>query len=138
MDKTKITGNLLGNMAFEMDLGGHKFISDAGEELGGEDRGPRPKPLLLASLIGCTGIDIMTILKTMRVEIEDMKVEVEANEVEDHPKIYEKIHMIYRVKAEEKVHERVQRAVQLSHEKYCPAVATVSKATPITYEVVFE
>lgn len=138
MEKTKIKGNLLGNMAFEMDINGHKLITDASPDIGGEDRGPRPKPLLLASIIGCTGIDIMTILETMRVEIEDMTIEVEASDLDEHPKIYKEIHIIYRVKADEKVHGRVERAVELSQEKYCPASATVRKATPISYEVIFE
>ncbi len=135
---TKVSASLLGNMAFEMDMDGHKLITDAGPEIGGEDRGYRPKSLLLSALIGCTGVDVMTIIKTMRVSLDDMKIEVEANSVEEHPRIYDKIHMIYRIKADEKHHERIKRAVQLSQEKYCPVAATIRKASEITYEVVFE
>ena len=63
MSKKKIKANLIGNMGFEMDLDGHKFITDAAEKIGGNNLGPRPKQLMLAALIGCTGIDIMSILK---------------------------------------------------------------------------
>ena len=63
MEKVKVVGKSKGNLAFEIDLNGHKIITDARKEVGGDDLGPGPKSLLLAGLIGCTGIDVASILK---------------------------------------------------------------------------
>ena len=59
--------NWLENMAFEAEVNGHKIIIDAAEPVGGENRGPRPKPLMLVALAGCTGMDVVSILKKMRI-----------------------------------------------------------------------
>ena len=68
MDLVKVVGKSIGNLAFEVDLNGHKIITDANKENGGDDLGPGPKSLLLAGLIGCTGIDVGLILKKMKVD----------------------------------------------------------------------
>ena len=86
MAKTKVQGYLTGNMGFEMNLDGHTLITDASEEIGGNNLGPRPKQLLLAGLIGCTGIDVMSILKKMKVDIEDCSIEVERIIPREHPR----------------------------------------------------
>ena len=78
MYKTNISAKLKGNMAFEMDIGGHTVITDAPVEDGGNNFGPSPKALLLAGLIGCSGIDIMSITKKMKVELDDVNVDIEA------------------------------------------------------------
>lgn len=95
MKKTKIEARLKGIMGFEMELDGHNFITDASEKIGGTISSPRPKQLLLAGLIGCTGIDVMSILRKMKVELEDLKIQVEADNTEEHPKVYENIHLTY-------------------------------------------
>lgn len=88
MYKTNISAKLKENMAFEMDINGHTVITDATVENGGNDLGPSPKSLLLVGLIGCSGIDIMSITKKMKVELEDVNVEIEAETREEDPKIY--------------------------------------------------
>ncbi len=76
MSKAKVDAKLVGNMGgFEMNLNGHKLITDGAEEIGGNNLGPRPKQLLLSGLIGCTGIDVMLILDKMKVEVEDVKLQ---------------------------------------------------------------
>ena len=138
MEKKKLHAKLKGNMGFEMDLDGHKFITDASEEIGGNDLGPRPKQLLLAGLIGCTGIDVVSILKKMKVELDDLNIEVEADNTEEHPKVYETIHLTFRFKGKDLPKNKIERAVSLSQEKYCGVSAMLKKATPVTYEIVYE
>lgn len=138
MKKTKLEARLKGNMAFEMNLDGHNFITDASEKIGGNDLGPRPKQLLLAGLIGCTGIDIMSILKKMRVELDDFDVIVEADNTEEHPKVYENIHLTFIFKGKNLPEEKVKRAVTLSQEKYCGVSAMLKNSTSITYDIVIE
>ena len=138
MNKTKIEASLKGSMGFEMDLNGHNLIIDAAEEIGGDDLGPRPKQLLLAGLIGCTGIDVMSILKKMRVELDDLEIHVEADNTEEHPKVYENIHLTYIFKGKDLPHDNIEKAVTLSQERYCGVTAMLEKATPITYDIVIE
>jgi putative redox protein len=138
MNKTKIKAGLKENMAFQMDLDGHKLVTDAPEEIGGNNLGPRPKQLLLAGLIGCTGIDVMSILKKMKIEIDDLNIEVEAESTEEHPKVYKNIHLTYIFKGSNLPRANIERAVSLSQEKYCGVSAMLSKATPVTYDIVIE
>ncbi|HHU77372.1 MAG: OsmC family protein [Caldicoprobacterales bacterium] len=138
MAKTIVKAGLTGNMAFQMDLDGHKFITDASTEIGGENLGPRPKKLLLAGLIGCTGIDVVSILKKMKVEFEDMSLEVEAESSEEHPKVYTEIHLTYRFKGKDLPKDKLERAVSLSQEKYCGVSAMLRHAAPITYDIIAE
>ena len=65
--KETISVSWLGNMAFEADIEGHKIMLDASEEVGGENKGPKPKPLMLVALAGCTGMDVVSLLKKMRI-----------------------------------------------------------------------
>ena len=138
MNKTNISAGLKGNMAFEMQINGHTVITDASVENGGNGYGPSPKALLLAGLIGCSGIDVMTITKKMRLDIEDVNVEVEAETRDEDPKIYNYIKVIYKFKGKDLPYGKLERAVQLSMEKYCGVAAMLNKAVPITYEVQIE
>lgn len=138
MGKTNITAKLIDNMAFEMDINGHKLITDGSIEVGGNNLGPSPKPLLLAGLIGCSGIDIAIIIKKMRIEIEDLNVDIEAEVREEDPKIYNYIKLVYRFKGKNLPLDKLKRAVELSMEKYCGVAAMLKEAVPITYEVKIE
>lgn len=135
MNKTNIHAELKGNMAFEMQINGHTVITDATPENGGEGLGPSPKALLLAGLIGCSGIDVMMITKKMRLDIEDVNVEVEAETRDEDPKIYNYIKLIYKFKGKDLPFNNLERAVKLSMEKYCGVAAMLEKAVPITYEI---
>lgn len=138
LTKVNVEGKLKGNMAFEMLLDGHKLITDASVENGGNDFGPRPKVLLLAGLIGCTGIDVMSILTKMHVEIEDLKIEIDCENTEENPKVYQDIHLKYKFKGKNLPTEKLETAVTLSKEKYCGVSAMLSKSTPITHEIIIE
>jgi len=82
-------------MAFEAEVNGHKIIIDAGQHVGGENRGPRPKSFMLVALGGCTAMDVISILKKMRVEVESFNVKVDGELTEEHPKHFYKMHIIY-------------------------------------------
>jgi putative redox protein len=138
MAQTRIEAGLTGNMAFKMELDGHSFVTDADLETGGNDLGPRPKKLLLAGLIGCTGIDVASMLKKMKVELDDIRLEVEAESSEEHPRVYTKIHLTYYFKGRNLPEDKLKRAVALSQEKYCGASAMLKKAAPLTYNIVVE
>mgnify|MGYP003573611421 CR=1 FL=1 len=122
-------------MAFEADVNGHKITIDAAESVGGENRGPRPKPLMLTALAGCTGMDVVSILKKMRVEPEEFNVIVEGDLTEEHPKQYYKMNVIYQFKGNELPLEKLKKAVSLSEERYCGVSALYKKAIEITSEI---
>jgi putative redox protein len=138
LNNTNINAKLKGNMAFEMQLNGHTVITDATPENGGNGYGPSPKALLLAGLIGCSGIDVMMITKKMRLDIEDVNVEVEAETRDEDPKIYNYIKLIYKFKGKDLPYNNLERAVKLSMDKYCGVAAMLNKAVPITYEIQIE
>jgi putative redox protein len=135
MAKQEIKINWLENMAFEADVNGHKLILDAAEEVGGQNRGPRPKPLLLVGLAGCTGMDVISILKKMRVEPDEFNVRVEGDVTGEHPKQFSKMKVIYEFKGKDLPMEKLQKAVSLSEERYCGVSAMYKKAIEITSEI---
>jgi len=125
----------LENMSFESEINGHKMIIDAKEEVGGQDRGPRPKPLMLAALGGCTSMDIVSILKKMRIELKSLNVIVEGELSEEHPKRFEKMHVIYEVEGENLPMDKIEKAVSLSEDKYCGVSAVYKEVIEITSEI---
>jgi len=135
MSKQEVTINWMEKMAFEANINGHKIVIDAAEEVGGENRGPRPKPLLLAGLAGCTGMDVVSILKKMRVELKDFSVTVEGDLTEEHPKQFYKMNVIYTFTGKDLPLEKLEKAVSLSEERYCGVSAMYRKAIELTSEI---
>ena len=134
-DKLSITTKWIENMSFETEVNGHKIIIDAASEVGGENRGPRPKPLMLSALGGCTGMDVISILRKMKVEPEDFSVIVEGDVTDEHPKHFFKMHVIYQFTGKNLPMDKLQKAVTLSEEKYCGVSATLRKALELTSEI---
>lgn len=124
-----------GNMQFDALVSGHHVVMDALPVVGGEDSGPRPKELMLASLAGCTGMDVVSILKKMRIEIESFDIEIIADITEEHPKHYTAMHIIYKLKGKNIDPEKAKKAVDLSQEKYCGVSEVYRKALTLTYEI---
>ena len=124
-------------MAFETDMDGHKIVVDAYPEFGGENKGPSPKPLVLTSLSGCTGMDVVSLLKKMRVDYENFSIEIEASLTEEHPKYYDKIHVVYAIKVKPEDEGKVKKAVDLSQERYCGVSYMLSQSSQLTYEILF-
>lgn len=122
-------------LAFETDMDGHKVIIDASEDVGGSDLGPRPKKLMLTALAGCTGIDVVMILKKMKVDFDDLNVIVEGELTEEHPKYYNKMKIIYQFKGKNLPLAKLEKAVKLSEEKYCGVSAVYKQAAEIETEI---
>lgn len=135
MGKEVINTKWLGNMAFETEINGHKIVMDASPEAGGENLGPRPKPFMLSALAGCTGMDVISILKKMQVEVDTFNVIVEGDLTEEIPKHFSKMHVIYEFTGKDLPLEKLKKAVALSEERYCGVEAVYRKAMEVTSEV---
>jgi putative redox protein len=127
-----------GGMAFDTLVDGHTVTIDADPDFGGEDNGPKPKPLILLSLSGCTGMDVVSLMNKMRVEYADFEVKVDAELTDEHPKYYHKIHLTYSLKTKPEYHEKVKKAVNLSQERYCGVSYMLSKSSALTHEIDFQ
>jgi len=135
---SKVNVNWSGNMAFEADVNNYKIKLDAHPEVGGQNTGPTPKPLTLVSLGGCTGMDVISILKKMRVEPSDFNIEVDGELTEEHPKYYHKIHIKYSFKGDNLPMEKLEKAVTLSQDRYCGVSELLRGKAEITHEIVIE
>ncbi|MEE4259332.1 MAG: OsmC family protein [Bacteroidales bacterium] len=134
----KVNIDWSGDMAFTAEVNGFTLNIDADEKVGGKNTGPRPKPLLLAGLGGCTSMDVISILGKMRVVPDAFNVEVEAEQTEEHPKYYNKIHLKYIFKGKDLPMDKLEKAVNLSQERYCGVSLMLGKAAEITHEIVVE
>ena len=122
-------------IAFEADMDGHKVVIDASEEVGCSDLGPRPKKLMLTALAGCTGIDVVMILKKMKVEFDAFNVIVEGELTEEHPKYYNKMKIVYQFKGKDLPMAKLEKAIKLSEEKYCGVSAVYRQAMEMETEI---
>ncbi len=133
--KHRIESAWKGKMKFDTEVNGHHFFIDqAGEN--GDNSGPRPKPLMLAALAGCTGMDVISILKKMRQEVEYFNVVVEGDTEDEHPNAYVRMHIIYEFSGRDLEMEKIEKAISLSMERYCGVSAVYRKAgIEMTHEV---
>ena len=115
----------------------HEFTSSLDHNTikidGARKKGFGPKALLLAGLGGCSGIDVVDILKKMRVDFSAFSIEVKAAQTEELPKVYKDIYVTYKVKTDAANEEKVRKAIELSLEKYCGVSAMLQKNSPIHY-----
>jgi putative redox protein len=112
---------------------GHSVLMDAKPEFGGEERGPRSMELLMVALGGCTGMDVVSILKKMKVELEGVTINIDSERATEHPKIFTKINLEYNFTGKNIKEEDVKRAIELSQEKYCSVSAMLKEKAEITY-----
>ena len=107
-------------MAFESNNpSGISLKIDASPEDGGEGSGYRPKALMLSSLAGCSGLDVASLIKKMKLEVDDFHIETFGDLTAEHPKFYDTVRIEYHFHGANLNEERLQRAVDLSVEKYC-------------------
>ncbi len=123
-------------MAFEAQVDGFNILMDASPEVGGQSQGPTPKPLLMASLGGCTGMDVISLARKMRQEVESMEIRITGNLADEHPKYYQAIHLAYIFKGKDLDLEKLKKAIDLSQDKYCGVSESLRKTVEFTYEVV--
>ena len=124
-------------MSFKGEVNGHEIVIDADAGFGGNDRGPRPKPLILVALIGCTSMDVVSLLKKMRVPFTDLKVSADGELTEEHPKYYHKIKLTYDIWGKGLDKAKVEKSVKYSQERYCGVTAMLEKSSEITYEIIY-
>lgn len=108
---------------------------DAAVEHGGNNEGFRPMEMLLVGLAGCTAMDVISILQKKRQEVASFEVLVHAERAEEHPRVFTHIVIEYVVGGKQISQEAVERAVELSENKYCPAQAMLSKAVLIEHKI---
>lgn len=123
------------NMAFEANVMGYKIMIDADPEFGGQHRGPKPKPFMLVALGGCTGMDIVSLLKKMRVDFKSLNILVEGTTTEEHPKRFTKMTVTYQIMGKDIDKRKVEKAVELSKEKYCGVSVSYKASIDIDYRI---
>lgn len=114
---------------------GHGIVIDAAPDIGGRNLGCRPMELMLLGLAGCTAIDVRLILQRGREAVSDCVVEAEAERAPVDPKVFTRVHLTYRVTGRALSRAKVERAVQLSHDKYCSATAMFLKTAAVTHAI---
>jgi len=124
-----------GEMLFESVAPEGKVMIDAAEDAGGQGKGLRPKAMMLTALAGCTAMDVASLLKKMRAEVADFKIEVKANLTEEHPKVYDKVKVIYKFYDKDFQKDKIEKAVNLSVERYCGVFEMFRKFSDISHEI---
>ena len=120
------------------DYKGHSIIMDVSEEHGGEGSGFGPMQLLLAAFGGCTGIDVIEILRKQRQKPEGLEIMVSGERVSEPPRVYSKVHVEYRVKGKGFKEKALKRAIQLSQDKYCSVGTTLKAKGEVTYNHIMQ
>jgi len=112
---------------------GHSVRMDSSVEKLGDNSGPSPMELLLISLGGCTGMDVIAFLKKRRVEPEGLEIEIDAERAKEHPQVFTKATILYKIKGESIKESDVKWAVELSQNKYCSVTAMITKTAKIDF-----
>ncbi|HEV2579524.1 MAG TPA: OsmC family protein [Ktedonobacteraceae bacterium] len=121
-------------MRFEGEAGSGHYVSlDASENSGGNNAGFRPMELLLVGLAGCTGMDVISILRKKRQEVTGYEVHVQAVRAETHPMVFEEITVEHIITGHHIDHEAVRRAIELSEQRYCGAGAMLGKVAALRH-----
>ena len=132
----KITTQWKGNMVFESDNPRWDSIMiDASEDFGGTKSGMAPKAMMLSSLAGCSGLDIISVLNKMKVKIDDFKMIVEGELTDEHPKYYHTVSVDYHFYGKDLNKNKINKAVNLSVEKYCGVMEMFRQFANITTAV---
>ncbi|MVO09853.1 OsmC family peroxiredoxin [Flavobacterium sp. TP390] len=126
------------NMQFEStNPSGETFLINAAPEHGGAGAGLRPKALLLSSLAGCSGLDVASLIEKMKLEVADFKIETIANLTEEHPKVYDAVTVEYHFYGKNLDENKLQKAVNLSVEKYCGVMEMFRQFAKIDIKTIF-
>ncbi len=133
-----ITTKWKGNMAFESNNpSGLNLTIDAGPDDGGEGQGMRPKALMLSSLAGCSGLDVASLMKKMKLEVDEFTIETIANLTDEHPKYYDAVTIEYHFYGNNLKEGKLQRAVDLSVEKYCGVMEMFRRFAELEIKTIF-
>lgn len=127
----------MGKMQFNALVNGHAIVMDGPEKVGGEDNGPIPKPFVLTALSGCTGMDVVSLLRKKQQEVNNFEIAVRGELSKGHPMQYVSIHLDYIFDGPAEHQEAALEAVTLSQEKYCGVSDMLKKIMPVTWNVVY-
>lgn len=125
----------MGKMQFNALINGHTIVMDAPERAGGEDAGPIPKPFLLSALSGCTGMDIIALLRKANRPVTDLNIKVTGEIGKQAPIVYVSIHVVYEFMGSDANQAAVLEAVTASQEKFCGVSNMLKRILPLTWEV---
>lgn len=133
------TTQRIGKMAFHARTpSGHDIHMDAREASGGADSAPTPMETLLAALMGCTSMDVVSILAKMKVYDYTYSISAKYEYTKEHPKVFTKIQLVYSFSGKELPKDKIEKAVNLSQERYCSVSAMLKKAVEITLKIEYE
>ena len=132
----KVTTSWIEAFAFDATSdNGHTVRIDTTKDGGSLDSGMSPKKMILAALCGCSGMDVVDILNKMKVPFSQLKITAIAEQTEEQPKVFKSIDMVYSCKVNKENEDKLNRAISLSHEKYCGVSAMLLKHCSINYTV---
>ncbi len=137
MANSSINAVFKGGMNFTADVNGHQIEIDTDESRGGRNLGTRPKALMLASLAGCTGLDVVGILNKMRVNFSELSIKVDAHLTEAEAAIYDEVVVNYSIKVDKADETKVEKAVKLSQEKYCGVTKMFEAFAKVSYKILY-
>jgi putative redox protein len=123
-------------MAFEAHLDGFNFFIDADETVGGQNKGPKPKGLTLVSLAGCTAMDVISILKKMRVSVDSFEVAIDGVIAQEHPRKFLELVIKYIFKGTDLPLGKIENAITLSMENYCGVSATLRPTVKLSHQII--
>src|SRR5947209_6993061 len=131
------SATLLDGLHFAGDIGGVRIDLDAEENVGGVGAGPQPHSLLLLAMAGCTAMDVLSILRKKRQQVNGLSVEVRGSRAEQHPRVYTRFDVLYKVRGTDIDPQAVARAIELSTTRYCPVIGMLGKVAEVVtrYEI---
>lgn len=133
-----ITTRWLGEMAFESNNpSGLNLKIDAGPDNGGQGNGLRPKALMLSALAGCSGLDVASLIKKMKLKVDDFKIDTLAELTEEHPRYYQRVRIEYHFYGPDLDRDKLQKAVDLSVEKYCGVMEMFRRFAQLDIELFY-
>ena len=135
--KHEIETMWMGKLQFNALINGHTVIMDAPERVGGGDNGPIPKPFVLSALSGCTGMDIVAILRRQGKQLQEFNLKVSGEISKQPPLEYTSTHIVYEMKGNVEDKEAALDAVMLSQEKICGVSHMLKRIIPVTWEVIY-
>ncbi len=112
---------------------GHAVVMDASGDVGGKDSGARPMELLVLGLGGCTGMDVVSILRKMKQDVKGFEIEIDADRAKTYPKVYTRVHIVYKIWGDIS-EDKLKKAIELSQDTYCSASAMFKETAEVTYE----
>ncbi|MBS1591717.1 MAG: OsmC family protein [Bacteroidetes bacterium] len=135
--KHEIESLWMGKMQFNALVNGHTIIMDAPERVGGEDNGPIPKPFVLTALSGCTGMDVIALLRKQGKELTELNLKVSGEISKQQPIEYVSANIVYEMKGNAEDEQASYDAVMTSQEKICGVSHMLKKIMPVTWQIIY-